>query len=71
MAGDEEASGEQMTVRDLKLETKDDEGGESKEQRKKRLLAKDQNSGTNAKREKDALVHETELNFKKETRRNS
>lgn len=40
MAGEEGAREEQMSVRDLKLDTKDDEGGEGEAQRQKRLSDK-------------------------------
>ena len=40
MAGEEGAREEQMSVRDLELDTKDDEGGEGEAQRQKRLSDK-------------------------------
>ncbi len=46
MAGDEGEREVQMTVKDLKPNNEDDDGGKSETQREeKRLLAKDQNSG--------------------------
>lgn len=64
-----------MTVKDLKLDTKDDEGGESETQkREKRLLAKDQKTAAEKARseKRSLLMPATKPHFKRrQERRNS
>lgn len=63
MSGEEGESEKQMSVRGLKVDTKDYEGDESETQRER----KDQNRG--ARREESKLVPAPKLNFKRRQER--